>query len=174
MDNVVTLNQLINISDYIKEIADQNKQHNELLSEEVCNSYDTSYIRNNLLELFNRFKSARYLYEFPLDSSIKLTPTYSFDGSCHQLSNVSQVEQIIEKHIDKQLLTTNIYFSIIKVSYKLSNEEVIYLINTFFTHKSEEDIANIIGISKTYLQKIKKSCLVKMWVDLEKYCNEDD
>lgn len=59
MDNVVTLNQLINISDYVKEIAEQNKQHNELLSEQVCNSYDTSYIRNNLLELFNRFKSAR-------------------------------------------------------------------------------------------------------------------
>ena len=174
MDNVVTLNQLINISDYIKEIADQNKQHNELLSEKIYNSYDTSYIRNNLLELFNRFKSARYLYEFPLDSSVKLTSNYNLNEACHQSNNASQVEQIIEKHIDKQLLTTNIYFSIIKVSYKLSNEEVIYLINTFFTHKSEEDIANIIGISKTYLQKIKKSCLVKMWVDLEKYCNEDD
>ena len=174
MDNVVTLNELINISDYIKKVAEKNKQQNELLSEQVCNSYDTSYIRSNLLELFNKFKSAKYLYEFPLDSSIKLTPSYTLDEACHQLSNVSQVEQIIENHIDKQLLTTNIYNSIIKVSYKLSNEEVIYFINTFISRKSEEDIANIIGISKTYLQKIKKSCLIKMWVDLKQYCEIDD
>ena len=84
------------------------------------------------------------------------------------------MEKAIERKVDKQLLMTDIYNSIIKVSYKLSNSEVIYLINTFLTHKSEESISEILGISKTYLQKIKKSCLVKMWTDLQQYCETDD
>ena len=174
MDHIVTLNELINISDYIKEVSDKNKQYNELIDEKICDRYDITDIKNQLIDLINRFKSARYLYEFPISNSIKITPTYERDESSHQRSNISKVEQAIEKQIDKQLLTTDIYNSIIKVSYKLIDAEVVYLINTFLTHKSEEDIAEIIGISKTYLQKIKKSCLVKMWTDLRQYCEIDD
>lgn len=174
MDGIVTLNELINISDYIKSASETNEEYNELIDEKICDNYDITDIKNKLVELINKFKSARYLYEFPIGESIKVTPTYERDESFHQRNNVSQVEKAIERKVDKQLLTTDIYNSIIKVSYKLSNSEVIYLINTFLTHKSEEDIAELIGISKTYLQKIKKSCLVKMWTDLKQYCETDD
>ena len=60
------------------------------------------------------------------------------------------------------------------LSLKLTSDEAIYLINTFLAHKSEDDIAEMIGVSKSYLQKIKKSCIVKMWIDLKKFCEEDD
>ena len=174
MDGIVTLNELINISDYIKSASSTNEEYNELIDEKICDQYDITDIKNKLVELINKFKSARYLYEFPIGESIKVTPTYERDESFHQRNNVSQVEKAIERKVDKQLLMTDIYNSIIKVSYKLSNSEVIYLINTFLTHKSEESISEILGISKTYLQKIKKSCLVKMWTDLQQYCETDD
>ena len=72
----------------------------------------------------------------------------------------------------KKILTTDIYNKILKLSYKLTVSEGDYLINTFIHHISEEKIAGIIGISKTYLQKIKKSCIIKMWVDLQIYCDK--
>ena len=132
MDGIVTLNELINISDYIKSASATNEEYNELIDEKICNQYDITDIKNKLVELINKFKSARYLYEFPIGESIKVTPTYERDESFHQRNNVSQVEKAIERKVDKQLLMTDIYNSIIKVSYKLSNSEVIYLINTWY------------------------------------------
>lgn len=174
MDYIVTLNQLLNVGDTISDNANTNNKVNQLLDEYVCNQYDSANIKSELLKLFATFKSARYLYDFPVEENIKINPNYELREGFTQRSTSSQVENAVARYVDKQLLTTDIYNSIIKVSYKLTGDEVVYLINTFLTHKAEESIAEIIGISKTYLQKIKKSCLVKMWVELEKYCTQDD
>lgn len=174
MDGIVTLNQLLNVSDMIKDNADANSKVNQLLDEYICNQYDTIYIKDELLKLFATFKSARYLYDFPVEENVSISPTYEVHEGFTQRSTASQVENAVSRYVDKQLFTTDIYHSLIKVSYKLTNDEVVYMTNTFFTHKAEESIAEIIGISKTYLQKIKKSCLVKLWVELEKYCIKDD
>ncbi len=174
MDNIVTLNQLLNIGELISNNATANSKVNQLLDEYVCNQYDHSYIKQELLKLFATFKSARYLYDFPVEENIKMSPNYELREGFTQRSTTSQVENAITRYIDKQILTTDIYYSIIKASYKLTDAEVVYLQNTFLTHKSEEDISELVGISKTYLQKIKKSCLIKLWVELEKYCIKDD
>lgn len=175
MDNIVTLNQLLNVSKDISINAEQNKEHNELLDEIICDKYDVLDCKKKLRDLFSSFKSARYLYDFPIEDALNITsnidPTKVSFG---QHSNVSQLENAVQHYVDEQILTTYVYHSIMKVSYKLTGDEATYLINTFLAHKSEEDIAEIIGISKTYLQKIKKSCIVKMWIDLKKYCKEDD
>ena len=126
-----------------------------------------------MLKLFENFKSARYLYKFPISDTIRINPTYESKEICFQKSSQSQIEKAVEKYVDKQILTTEIYNSILDVSNRLTNSECAYLINTFLQHKSEESIAEIIGISKTYLQRIKKSCIVKMWTELEKYCESD-
>lgn len=174
MDGIVTLNQLLNVSDMIKGNADANSKVNQLLDEYICHQYDTIYIKDELLKLFAEFKSARYLYDFPVEENVSISPTYEVHEGFTQRSTASQVENAVSRYVDKQLHTTDVYHSLIKVSYKLTNDEVVYMTNTFFTHKAEESIAEIIGISKTYLQKIKKSCLVKLWVELEKYCIKDD
>lgn len=174
MDGIVTLNQLLNIKDLIADNSKSYSDDNELLEDYVLGQYDTIHIREELLKLFADFKSARYLYDFPLDENIKITSSTSNHEVSTQKNTTSQIEKAIEKYIDKQLLTTDIYNSIIKVSYKLTNDEVLYLTYTFLTYKSEEYIAELIGISKSYLQKIKKSCLIKLWTELKKYCKEDD
>lgn len=173
MDNVVTLNQLLNISNTIKDNSSTNKQFNEILDAYVCNQYDIVDIKDRLDKLFSSFKSARYLYDFPLEDSVNISPNYDYKERFTQRSTESKVENAIQRYIDRQIEITNIYYSLMKVSYKLTGDEVIYLENTFLTRRSEEDVAELIGISRTYLQKIKKSCLVKMWVDLKQYCDED-
>ena len=69
MDGIVTLNELINISDYIKSTSATNEEYNELIDEKICDQYDITDIKNKLVELINKFKSARYLYEFPIGES---------------------------------------------------------------------------------------------------------
>lgn len=167
MNNVVTLNQLLNVGNAIQDNATKNEQYNELLDDYICKQYDIVSNKEKLEKLFSSFKSARYLYDFPLEESVSISPSYEYKESFTQRSTTSQIENAVQRYIDKQMLTTDIYYSIMKVSYKLTNDEVVYLINTFLIHKSEEDIAEIIGISRTHLQKIKKSCIVKMWVDLK-------
>ncbi len=172
MDYIVTQNELLNINKTIITNADTFKDSNTLLDDYVVKKFNVLDERRILLMLFADFKSARYLYDFPVDTNISITPTYEEKVGSTQRKVVSQVENAIEKYVDRQLLTTDIYSSILKVSFKLTEEEVVYLINTFLVYKSEEDIAEIIGVSKAYLQKIKKSCIVKMWVELEKYCEK--
>lgn len=175
MNGIVTLDQLLNISKSISNYVEQNKMYNILLDENICNNYDIIEIKKKLQSLFTSFKSARYLYEFPVECSISISANYEEKlGSFTQRNNVSKIEQAIQKYTDKQLHTTNIYNTIMILSLKLTGDESIYLINTFLAHKSEDDIAEMIGVSKSYLQKIKKSCIVKMWIDLKKFCEEDD
>jgi hypothetical protein len=169
MDELVTVNQLLNIGNTITLNAEKNKEYNELIKEKVCDQYDIISIKKKLINLLDDFKSARYLYDFPVEESIKMTPPYELRESSHQRSGISQIEKAVERHLDKQIQTTEIYYSLIKVSNKLLGSEATYLTNTFFTHKSEEDIAELLNISKTYLQKIKKR-----WTDLKQYCEKDD
>lgn len=172
--NIVTLDQLVNISKVIIGNVEINEEFNLLLDESISNQFDILEGKKQLLDLFSKFNSARYLYDFPIEQNVKISPNYELHESSHQRIITSQVENAIERYVDKQLLTTEIYNSIIKLSYKLTNDESIYLLNTFFKHKSEEEISEIIGISKTYLQKIKKSCIVKMWIELKCYCENDN
>lgn len=175
MDNCITLNQLLEVCNTLKTNVEKHKDINELLDEFICDKYDVVDMKNKLTDLFSFFKSARYLYDFPVEDSLSLTANLDPQKvSFSQSRNVSQIENGVQRYLDKQIKTTNIYYSLMNISYKLTGDEVIYLTNAFFIRKSEEDIAEIIGISKTYLQKIKKSCIVKMWVDLEQYCKEDD
>ena len=174
MDFIVTYEDLLNVSSSIIQNADKYCNTNQLLDDFICNQYNILENRKKLLTLFSKFNSAKYLYHFPPAENIKVSNNYDINESSFQRSAISQVENAVERYVDKQILTTKIYQSLLVVSSKLTNDEATYLINTFMAHKSEDDIADIIGISKTYLQKVKKSCIVKMWVELEQYCEKND
>lgn len=168
INRIVSFEQLINIKETIKVNSEKYEQDNNVLESRIYNIYDVLAIKKDLISLFEDFKNAKYLYTFP--SNTKITSNYDYGSKVSSFSSASKIENAIERKIDKQLLTTEIYDSIIGLSYKLTGREAIYLINTFLNHKSEEEIAYMENVSKTYLQKIKKSCIVKMWIDLRKYC----
>lgn len=170
--NIVTLNELINIEETIKDNIQKNCEKNELLSEIFFNQYDIIEEKEKLKILFSQFNASKYLYDFAIENSISYNSSYEFQDSFTQKLTASKVENTVERNLDKKILITNIYNTILKLSYKLTASEGSYLINTFIHHISEDKIAENIGISKTYLQKIKKSCIIKMWVDLQIYCDK--
>lgn len=45
----------------------------------------------------------------------------------------------------------------------------MYLTSTFFDDKTEEEISELMEISRKTLYKIKKSCLVKIKIEFSKY-----
>lgn len=106
---------------------------------------------------------------------LKLTPNYSPRPEAFLRNiNESNVEKVIQKKYDKLIDATSMYYSIMKLGYKFTNSEKVYFINTFLRSKpmSEDKISDLLNISRTYLQKIKASCIVKSWIELEKYVKE--
>lgn len=174
MKHIVTLNEMINISNKLIEISSQFNNLNSLITSDLCEQYYTNINKKKLQKLFSKFISARYVYEFPIDEAIQITSNYKYNGRCSNSNNTSKVENAIETMVDKQLRITEIYDRLLVVSSKLILDEVHYMIGAFINHKPEESIAESLHMSKTYLQKIKKSCVIKMWIDLKAYCDEND
>lgn len=173
MNDIVSFDKLCKIKETILSLNNEYALENQYLNEQICEQYDVISIKKRLLKFFEEFKSAKYLFEFPVEEISQITSNYGITMSAHLNNNVSKVESSITRYVDKQLRTTNIYNSILLVVSKLTKEEVEYFTNTFLNHKSEEEIAYQIGISKTALQKYKKSYIIKTWIEMEKYFKQD-
>ena len=74
---------------------------------------------------------------------------------------------LVANNIEKQKWLTKFYKRLESISFKLTNEEIKYLVGTFFKGQSEEVLSENMGICRNTLRKIKKSCLVKMWIEME-------
>ena len=57
---------------------------------------------------------------------------------------------------------------------KLTEEEATYLVNSLIKNKSESAIADILGVCTKTVHHIKKSCLIKIWSELEPLENENN
>ena len=90
MDHIVTANQLINIKDTILENAKTREKENQLLKKCIFIQYDVIEDKRKMLVLFSKLKSARYLYDFPVEENIKITSTYELVEGSSQRSNQSQ------------------------------------------------------------------------------------
>jgi len=62
---------------------------------------------------------------------------------------------------------TNFYNRILIIASKLTIQEATYLVDCFFSNKSEEVTCEKLRICRNTLQKVKKSCLIKTWVELK-------
>lgn len=170
MDDLVNLNQILHISDTIIHI--QGKEiENVLLKEDICNKHNVVLYKKKIKGLFEEIKTAKYLYQFPKDN-IKITYQYQDNGGVIQKPRMSSVEKIMDKQIDGLIHLTDLYNKIIEISYNLTHDESVYLVNAFLKAFTEEDIAEIIGISKTTLQHIKRSCIIKLYIGLEEFIIE--
>ncbi len=171
--NTITLDKLLCIDSDLLEITKKYENQNYLLNDMDCSYYNINNVKSQLKTLFLKFKSAKYLNKFPIENNISLTSTYDIKLSASQKSTISQVDNAVTNYLDKQIWVSEVYDSLLILASKLTKSEAGYLIYTFLSYKSEETIAEKLGICKTSLQKIKKSCLVKMYVELENYIEND-
>ena len=119
-------------------------------------------------------KNVKYFYNFSVESSIKITPTYQLSEGSRQRSNASQVESIVTREVDSIIWATRFYDTIIFAAKKLTEEEATYLVNSLIKNKSESAIADILGVCTKTVHHIKKSCLIKIWSELEPLENENN
>lgn len=164
--NTDILEKIFNIDKVIISNVKRNNHINSLISSHFYDKLDVIYYKEELLKIFSKFKSTKYLYQFIGNSG---------SSSLYDLSGIKSgtisnpVFNQAKDMVDGKDFLESFYNSIISLSRKLTYEEGIYLVETFLDSLSEEKIANMLNFSKTNLQKYKKSCLVKMWVELSCY-----
>lgn len=174
MDFTLTLDKILELPNDILKASEKYNEYSELLRKKVYDDYDFKELRENIEEKFDKFKDAKFLYNFPVESNIRTTPTYQVREGSTSNTPISKVEQAIVKKVDNQIWMNEFYNSLMTVAAKLTLQEAYYLVDSFFSHKSEEIIAEKLGICKMTLQNVKKSCLIKLWIELRTLDEEDE
>lgn len=177
MEGLITFEKLINVEDKINELVNEHNTKNILLNEFSTSKYNIIECKRKIFIIIYKFKATQYLFETRLEDNIHLGKNYELKPEAFiRKFQSSSAEQFIDKKYDGLIYSTNIYYSILNLGYKYTKNEEIYFINTFFREKplSEEKISELLSISRTNLQKIKASCIVKCWIELEKYDDEND
>lgn len=164
MDNLVSLDMLVELPVVVLENSDI---YGSLLRKEEYIDYDIKSLKKKINDKFNRFKETKHFFNFSNDVNIVKSPQYDSIGIFGSNTSYSKVEQLVDKNIESQIWVSKFYYKMINLSYKLNKDESKYLIYTFFSEMSEELISEELKMSRTKLQKIKKSCLVKTWYELK-------
>ena len=167
MNSILTLDKLLDLPKEILQTSEKYNEYSNLLGKNTYKQYDFIQIKKDVNEKFNRFKDAKYLYKFPIENLIKTTPLYELKENSHTKSVNSQVESIVTKQVDEQIWVERFYDILLSTSAKLTMEEAIYLVDSFFANKSLEVIAERLQVCMQTIQNIKKSCLVKVWIELK-------
>lgn len=169
MNSVIDMNKLLNISEDLSLLTKRYESLNVLLSDQDCRSYNIISIKKSLLELFSKFKTARYFINVPLENNVYSSNSYTVNSHIKSNMKANRLENTVMNYVDKQAWLMRFYDSIMNLGSKLTCSEMEYFLLTFLSNRTEEDIAYKLGICKTSLQKIKKSCLVKMWLEFQFY-----
>ena len=162
MENVLTFNDIIELPNEIIHNAEKYSDFNDILNKELCSTYDLKEIKDKIEKLFDKFKEIKYLYNYSFEE-IKITPSYELKENAFTRNISSPFENAVINDLDKHLWIQKFYNQLVSVSNILTIEEAIYLVNSFFCNKSEDVIAEKLGITTRTLYNIKKSCLIKVW-----------
>ena len=144
----------------------KNVKYIQLLSENTIDDYYYSNLRKDLEVIFNKFKDSKYLIHYQHDYNLKSNP-FEVNRNTNRIND--KVGNYIEKKLDLSIWSKDLYNILINLSEELTIKETIYLTSTFFDNKTEEEIEELMDISRKMLYKIKKSCLVKLRLEFSKY-----
>ncbi|MBO5476026.1 MAG: hypothetical protein J5982_05980 [Bacilli bacterium] len=144
----------------------KNVKYIQLLSENTIDDYYYSNLRKDLEVIFNKFKDSKYLIHYQNDYNLKSNP-FEINRNTNRIND--KVGNYIEKKLDLSIWSKDLYNILINLSEELTIKETIYLTSTFFDNKTEEEIEELMDISRKMLYKIKKSCLVKLRLEFSKY-----
>lgn len=160
----LTLKELISLPNDILRIS-SNNEYIDLLSKETIDQYYNQELKKKMQSYMRRFNDMKYLYQYSDSYSLKAVK-YTKETKSKSSTGKSVVEEFVTKKIDNKLWVKEAYDHIISLSYKLSFTEQKYFVETFFKNESEEKICEKLGICRMTLQNIKKSCLVKMYLEI--------
>lgn len=167
-DNLISslsLNDLLELPNVILKTCEKYEEYSELLQDSIIVQYYHKNMRKELNTIFEQFKEMKYSYPFSYNYYSKVIS----NDVCVQGGNKNNdpIGNFISNHMDQYLWLERFYQAILTLATKLSNQEAVYLVDSFFGHRSEDFISDKLGISRMTLQKIKKSCLVKVYFEFQ-------
>lgn len=163
INKTISAKKLLSLPIDIQEIAKENEYVN-LISEEVISKLYTLDMRNELFEYMKHFNNLKYFYNSTTDYSVKST-NFTNSLKTKSSSKKSNVEQVVDKKVDDDLWLEEAYYHIVSLAHKINRSEQVYFVETFFRNSSEEAISEKLGICRKTLQHIKKSCLIKLYIE---------
>ena len=166
MEKFLTLEILIDLPKKLLTKAENLKIENmlTLLSNNMIQKYYYKDLRKDLIKCFSNFNDSK-IYFSNIADDYQLTSNYELKENKHIKNTNDKISSFVEQKIMNQRFTVNMYNRIESLICKLTYQESIYFVKTFLYYDSEESISEDLAISRTYLQKIKKSCLVKMRIE---------
>ena len=163
----------ISIKDFV-ELPDKmlnnskNVKYIQLLSEKTIKYYYYTDLKKELVNIFKRFKDSKYIISFADDFSLKSNASsYEISGNTNSIND--KVGNYVENKIDLSIWSKDFYNILIHLSKELTFQETMYLIATFFEDMTEDDVCEKLDVCRKSLYKIKKSCLVKIKLEFDKF-----
>lgn len=164
MEDTLNFQILSNLPSEVIKMA-KNNEFLTLLNEPLISKYYDANLRKELKALFTRFNDIKFFY--------KVNDSYSLKANQIKIDKVNgsslhpnQILNMVGRKIDEEQFVEVMYYRILNLSIKLTYQEALYFIKYFFSDTTEEEISEILAISRTNLQKIKKSCLVKVYLEV--------
>lgn len=146
----------------------KNVKYIQLLNERTIDFYYYTNLKKDLMVQFNKFNDTKHIIAVSDDFSLKSSMGNITSQRSAQI-NRDKVGNFIQKKIDLDVWSKDIYNILLNLSMELTFSESLYLVSTFFENKTEDEISEILNICKKSLYKIKKSCLVKIKLEFDKY-----
>lgn len=173
MNENLTLDMLLSLPKEVLKKAEEYDEYTGLLEKRKYQNYDFKKIKIEIKEYFEDFRDAKYSYKFSAELNISITHPLQLREGSFQRTNSDPFSKAIEKHIDEKIWLCNFYNTLLVVGQKLTFQEAIYFVDTFFGNKSEDIISEKLGICRNTLQGIKKSCLVKAYTEIQTLDKKD-
>lgn len=176
MDTSLTYKDLLEFPiNFIKE-SEKYQDFAELISKAECDSYNTRELKAKVEKRIQRFKDAKYIYKFPNEKYYcSITPNYQLREVMTPRNLESPQSRMVSKDVDKTIWVTKMYYVLMDiVSTKLTHQETIYFIDCLFKNVTEEITMEKLSICKDTLTRLKKSCLIKVWTEMEALIEYED
>lgn len=167
MEEILTLDMLLELPREVLKKAEEYDEYTGLLEKRKCQNYDFKELKREIKEYFESFRDTKYSYKFSAELNISITHSLELREGSFQRTNSDPFSKAVEKHIDDQIWLRNFYNTLLIVGQKLTLQEAIYFVDTFFGNKSEDIICEKLGICRNTLQRVKKSCLVKAYAEIQ-------
>ncbi len=167
MVETITLEMILELPKTLIRKAEEYNEYAVLLNETQYSLYEYKTLKEKVKSYFNYFKDLKFNYQF--STSYITSNSNGYSNICISSSNQisDPVFRISSEEIESLNWMTNFYNRSLIIASKLTIQEAIYLVDCFFSNKSEEITCEKLRICRNTLQKIKKSCLVKVWIEFK-------
>ena len=154
---------ILNLPKEIIRQANDHPEYDSILSERARNkNYNYKEIRADIKSCIEQFKDTKYIYATLTNYHPKSSSTHSLNDWVKLSKKDDPFSKIVDKRTDDLIWAREFYHYMYDVAKQLTLAEAIYFVDDFFDGKTEDIIAGELGMSKTTLTKVKRSCLLKV------------